>query len=789
MYCNKCMNEIPDGSNFCRECMADNVTESMSHHLKPGTILNRKYVVGSAIGEGGFGITYVGRDTTLDIKIAIKEYYPNGYVNRSHELSNTISTTTENQKEFFDKGKERFLGEARSLAKFNQEKGIVDVRDYFEENGTAYIIMEYMDGVTLSDYIKQNGVMDPTTTFTLMKPVMHSLQKVHDKGIIHRDISPDNIMFLRNGTLKLMDFGAARYFLNQNNMMSVVLKMGYAPEEQYRKNGHQGPWTDVYGLCATMYRCITGRVPEEALDRIHADNIQTPSQLGIAISRPLEETLMYGLAVHKENRCQSMNELMMNVDKAFERSYVPYNTTHQVQADVYKTQAADDDFRTQAADPDDTTVEQNTFNSNYGYMAEDAYTGPANQNPHQNGYGTPNAYNGQSNYYQPEGNYNQQGYINQQGGYTAPVNYDQNYHNGQNGYNQPIYNHQNGYTQPENYYQQQNYGNQPQNYGTQQQKPQKNYTTLIVIVSICLVAVIACAVIVAVVLGGNTFGSNDSDTNNPTSVSQDNIVSNDTVVMINCINSKYADAKKSLEDMGLSVKVEYKFDNYYTQDTVCGQSVNTGDSLSKGDTVTLYVSKGPDKNPDNYDQKVVVSASSGTSSGKLKLYNWENGSWKEAFSCKATVGKSGISSNYGEGISATPKGTFKLGYLISTSNIGQSDWPFYQATQYTCIVDDTSSSLYNQIKEYYNLPAGTGYDQLGKNLTNGNCSGLLFIEHNGNGASSAGVVRGNGSAITICGMNSGISSTYGCIDIKSDDFYTLMANLDYSKNPHIEITN
>ncbi len=348
-YCNNCMNEINDGG-FCTECMAENISESEPHHLRPGTVLNKKYVVGKAIGEGGFGITYIGRDTTLDMKVAIKEYYPNGFVNRNHENTSNLSVTNQKQKEFFEKGKERFLTEARNIAKFNQEKGIVDVRDYFEENGTAYIIMEYLEGVTLSEYVKQNGTMNATQLFTLMKPVMKSLQKMHDKGIIHRDISPDNIMYLKDGTLKLMDFGSARYFNNQDNVMSVVLKMGYSPEEQYRKNGQQGPWTDVYGMCATMYRCITGQVPQEALDRLHEDNIKLPSQLSADITRPLEATLMHGLAVFKENRCQSMNELIKNTEKAIEKGRAPEHNNAVLNDDLYKTKAADKQYATQVAD-------------------------------------------------------------------------------------------------------------------------------------------------------------------------------------------------------------------------------------------------------------------------------------------------------------------------------------------------------------------------------------------------------------------------------------------------------
>lgn len=350
MYCYNCMKEIEEGT-LCTPCMIESDYESKAHHLKPGTMLNKKYFIGNVIGEGGFGITYIGFDTMLDVRVAVKEYFPNGCVNRNNSVTSEITITTEKQKDFFDKGKERFLGEARSIAKFSREQGIVGVRDYFEENGTAYIIMEYLDGQTLADYIKQNGNMDAKQLFILMKPVMESLQKVHNAGIIHRDISPDNIMYLKDGTFKLMDFGAARHFTNEEKNMSVVLKMGYAPEEQYRKNGVQGPWTDVYGMCATMYKCITGKVPEDALDRLYADNIKKPSELGVEIPRLFEVILMYGLAVHRENRCKDMAELLDLTDKVLKKEEVNLHRNPSApQKDLYKTQAADEIYKTQAAD-------------------------------------------------------------------------------------------------------------------------------------------------------------------------------------------------------------------------------------------------------------------------------------------------------------------------------------------------------------------------------------------------------------------------------------------------------
>ena len=310
-YCNKCMNPIQETNGYCPYCGFSVNAEIPSHHLTPGTILNNKFMVGAALGEGGFGITYIGRDTKLDMKVAIKEYYPNGYANRSHTVSSAVnSSTSEDKKEFFDTGRERFLREAQVLAKFSGSSGIVDVRDFFEENNTAYIVMEYLDGQTLKDHLTKRGTLTPEQTIELLMPVMESLKKVHTQGLIHRDISPDNIMLV-DGHVKLLDFGAARNVsANANKSLSVMLKPGYAPEEQYRSKGNQGPWTDIYAICATMYKCITGITPDDSTQRVFKDELKTPSALGVIINPTIEAALMKGLAVLQKDRYQNIDELL-----------------------------------------------------------------------------------------------------------------------------------------------------------------------------------------------------------------------------------------------------------------------------------------------------------------------------------------------------------------------------------------------------------------------------------------------------------------------------------------------
>ncbi len=309
-YCNHCMSELENKAEKCPFC-GNGKTPVPAHHLAPGTILNGKFYVGEALGEGGFGITYIGRDIKLDMKIAIKEFYPNGYVNRNNTISPQVNdSVTAGRKDFFQNGRTRFLKEAQILARFYGESGIVDVRDFFEENNTAYIIMEYLEGVDLKTYLKQNGKLTPDQTINMLMPVMNSLKKVHAQGLIHRDISPDNIMIVGD-KIKLLDFGAARTIsAAANKSLSVMLKPGYAPEEQYRSKGNQGPWTDIYALCATMYKCITGVTPDDATQRVFSDEVKTPSAMNIAIKPEIEKAIMRGMSVHQSDRYQCIEELI-----------------------------------------------------------------------------------------------------------------------------------------------------------------------------------------------------------------------------------------------------------------------------------------------------------------------------------------------------------------------------------------------------------------------------------------------------------------------------------------------
>ena len=310
LYCPNCMEPLDEG-NTCTHCGSGaQRAPKVVHHLPPGTELaDGRYLVGLALGQGGFGITYIGRDLTLNMRVAVKEYYPSSYVGRDYASPTMVVAPNAKAQARLEAGRMRFLDEARVLAKFHNSPGIVDVRDFFEENGTAYIVMDYLEGETLKEYL-QHTTMSADQAFALMAPIMDALELVHADHVIHRDISPDNIMLCSDGTLCLMDFGAAHEMVfDDQRSVSMVLKGGYAPEEQYRAKGELGPWTDIYALCATIYRAITGVAPDESLQRLIGDEMAWPSDMGISISPAQENVLRKGMAPRHFDRYQSIAEL------------------------------------------------------------------------------------------------------------------------------------------------------------------------------------------------------------------------------------------------------------------------------------------------------------------------------------------------------------------------------------------------------------------------------------------------------------------------------------------------
>ena len=320
--CYGCFKEKEPGT-VCPSCGFNENSERAYLAVPIGTILDGRYLIGKVLGVGGFGITYLGYDLTLDYKVAVKEYMPSGYATRAEDKY-TLTVTSSSQQKAYDEGLDKFLSEARTLAKFHDTTNIVSVQDFFKENNTAYFVMEYVDGESLKDYLDRNGGrISYADASKILIPIMRALSKVHEQGLIHRDISPDNISITSSGQPKLLDFGAARSAYGENKSVSVILKHGLAPIEQYSNHGNMGPWTDVYAMGATMYRSITGILPPESIERIHADSIRTPSSMGIAIPPYAEMALMKALAVNPESRFPNIEQFIAALNGAAARVAAP----------------------------------------------------------------------------------------------------------------------------------------------------------------------------------------------------------------------------------------------------------------------------------------------------------------------------------------------------------------------------------------------------------------------------------------------------------------------------------
>jgi len=272
-------------------------------HLSPGTILDGKYLLGRALGQGGFGITYIAWDTTLNIKLAIKEYLPQQLATRIHGQS-TVTVYKTSLSDQFIYGLSKFLEEARALARFIEHPNVVSVRDFFEANGTAYLVMNYLEGLTLEQYLAgRGGKITVDEALEIFVPVLDALKEVHSIGMLHRDISPDNLLVNTRGQVVLIDFGAARQAMGEKSRsLSVIMKAGYSPVEQYQSKGKQGPWTDIYALAATFYRSITAHKPPESVERITEDLLKPPSYYGIEMEAVKEEALIRALSVKAADR-------------------------------------------------------------------------------------------------------------------------------------------------------------------------------------------------------------------------------------------------------------------------------------------------------------------------------------------------------------------------------------------------------------------------------------------------------------------------------------------------------
>lgn len=310
------MREYDAGERFCPVCGNQHGQEEQPPYaLRCGTVLNEKYLIGKVIGQGGFGITYVGLDTVLNRKVAIKEYYPMsaGAVTRNGENSAEVvwnpTAVTRTSKE---DGYNSFLKEARKMAKLDSIPGIVGVRDLFLENETAYIVMNYIEGETLKAKLQRDGTLSFTECIRMLAPIMESMDTLHRQGVVHRDISPDNIMVTPKGKVWLLDLGAAKEVDLRNpnreaaHSSQLVTKHGFSPPEQYLENGEINARTDVYAMGATIYYCVTGKLPPDAVDRLYNDKLVNAQPLTDA-----QFTALRGaMAIRQQDRPGSMAELL-----------------------------------------------------------------------------------------------------------------------------------------------------------------------------------------------------------------------------------------------------------------------------------------------------------------------------------------------------------------------------------------------------------------------------------------------------------------------------------------------
>ncbi len=308
--CEKCFLPLQSNKTTCKHCFSGKNTDKYPTALPEGTILSGRYIVGKVLGKGGFGITYLCYDSKQDKRVAIKEYLPDALTHRNTGETQ-VSAYDGEKKDYFLKGAKKFFEEAKLVSRFNGNPNIIGVYEFFYENNTAYFVMEYLDGTDFKTYITENGgkLNENQVAFAADK-MCDALIIVHSMGVLHRDISPDNIFICENGNIKLIDFGAARQVLGEaSKSLSVILKQGFAPLEQYQKHGNQGPWTDIYALGASLYYALTGKVIDDAMTRLSDDTLELNG-----ISPEFAAVIKKMLAIKTEDRYQSAVELKQAIN-------------------------------------------------------------------------------------------------------------------------------------------------------------------------------------------------------------------------------------------------------------------------------------------------------------------------------------------------------------------------------------------------------------------------------------------------------------------------------------------
>lgn len=308
MHCPSCFDKNWNESH-CSICGYKPREHREGIFLSVGTILHDgEYIIGKVLGRpGGFGITYLAWDTRLDLKVAIKEYLPLQIAGRAIN-GKSITVHTEEYIEGFKFGLEKFLEEAKILAHF-RHSNVVRVMNFFRENGTAYMVMDYLEGQSLGEYLEKIGRINGPDAVAMFAPVLDGVAHIHSRNFIHRDIKPSNIYLTNEGQLILLDFGSARQaFCDRSQSMTTIVTPGFAPWEQYHRKGKQGPWTDVYACAATLYAMVTGQAPTDGTERIIEDDLASVESIVKDIDKNLAESIRRGLSVNPEERPQTAGE-------------------------------------------------------------------------------------------------------------------------------------------------------------------------------------------------------------------------------------------------------------------------------------------------------------------------------------------------------------------------------------------------------------------------------------------------------------------------------------------------
>lgn len=313
--CPNCFARMQGNRTVCSYCgfnLAE--TEQVQYALNPFTVVNNRYLLGRTLGAGGFGITYLAYDTNSGRRVAVKEYFPSSICIRS----TAEQVEPQRYHDAYESGKQKFYKEANLLASLRDCPCVVRVVDFFYEKNTAYIVMEYVDGITLKKYVKNSGGrVDFNTARNMVVDVAMSLAQVHNLNVLHRDISPDNIMVTTGGRVKLIDFGASRdYVNNRSGGLSVILKPGYAPPEQYSKVNPQGPYTDVYALACTFYRIVTGMNVPEANDRLCGRPVPAMNELCPEVPQYVSDAVDKALSLKYKTRTQDMVEFIRDITQS-----------------------------------------------------------------------------------------------------------------------------------------------------------------------------------------------------------------------------------------------------------------------------------------------------------------------------------------------------------------------------------------------------------------------------------------------------------------------------------------